>query len=317
MSISILVPTYRRPEQLKEALHSIAVQDLTCLAEVIVGDDSNDELAAENEKVIAASPLGPLVRYVRHVPPKGNYPNQWALAEMAVGQFVLVLHDDDLLCEGALEQLYRAASTEAEPGVAVWFGRNLIMDENGTVDFEQSRIDMARYGKGGETAVKPMWEWSLSQALPPNGFLVLKEHYLQNMSGDRDGNVGDWWLSVRLANRGLRGRFLAFDASKYRVQVESNTNSGTGTDVHRMYEAAKQLQVPRDPQAQDLYKKLLAKFARGATTRYIRDGERLRAARLMLSPDWGWGVRLSRRGLATFLMLLTPSVFWRWAIRHK
>ena len=62
MKISVLVPTYRRPHQLAEALESLALQDRSLIGEILVGDDSPDSARAANRAAIAASSVASLVR---------------------------------------------------------------------------------------------------------------------------------------------------------------------------------------------------------------------------------------------------------------
>ena len=315
MQISILLPTFNRPHQLREALASLALQNRALIREILVGDDTPAAGRSENQNVIAQSGLAGLVRYFPNDPPKGNYPNQWALGERASGDYILILHDDDQLCPGALDSLAQACAAETVPAVKIWFGRVLMMNEDGVVDQADSGDKGAFYGKSGASSVKPVWEWCLKQSLPPNCALFSRTTYVKLMRGPRDGNVGDWGLAVRLANSGARGRFIAEDISRYRSHAISLTNAGRGIDVHYMYEIASQLQVP--PQRLADKDQLMQRFAEVATTRYLRDGERLLAWKCMLSSHWRWTRRLSARGIATVLMLVTPAPCWRWAIRQR
>lgn len=313
--ISVVLPTYHRPEQLREALRSVEIQERVLIKEILIGDDSDDINANLNKMIIDDSPLSSLIKLQRNVPPLGNYPNQCALAMAAEAEFVALLHDDDHFCGGALARLHECAISESNDDVAIWFGRNQIMDQHGVVDHERSLRDMAYYGKAGVSEAKPIWEWNLKQALPPNGWLMRSRDYRSYVSGPRDGNVGDWGLYVRLANAGYWGRFIAEDISIYRIQPASNTYSGRGMDVHMMYEAARNLQVPAA--AEDTKLVLVRRFAKGAVTRYLRDGERGRAIAAFLSNGWTIRDRISRRGLAMTAMFLTPSFCWRWAFRFK
>ncbi|WP_218508830.1 glycosyltransferase family 2 protein [Variovorax sp. dw_308] len=316
MLISILVPTFRRPHHLAEALESLAQQDRSLIGEIIVGDDSPVEFRAGNRATIAASGLEPLVRHVINDPPLGNYPNQCALGSAARFDHILILHDDDHLCPGALATLAQACAKETDERVKIWFGRNEIMDEKGRVDPVRTATNHRDYGKEGPGAVKTVREWSLQHAIPPNSFLMPRTTYLAHMFGARDGNIGDWGLSIRLANSGAYGRFIAQDLARYRVHAESLTNSGRGVDAHLMYELAQQLKVS-SPEQIEGRKRLLRQFAVVATTRYLRDGERAAAWKCFLSPDWQWKRRLSPRGVVTLGMLMTPAFAWQWAMGYR
>lgn len=306
---------YRRPHQLREALASVAEQDRSLIGEILIGDDSPAEEWPANRAVVAASELAPLIEYLPSDPPKGTYPNQWSLASRARHECLLLLHDDDQLCPGALATLAKLRAAEKDERVKIWFGRNLIMDEHGTVDAERSRRNNEQYGKLGPSESRPMWDWCLTESVPPNSFLVATQTYRRHMRGANDGNIGDWAFVVRLANGGAWGRFVAEDLSRYRVQAGSVTTAGRGADVHRWYAIAMQLVVP--PEAAERKRQRFSPIAAVATTRYLRDGERGSAWKCFLSPDWSWRQRSSIRGFATLAMLLTPRIFWRWALRYR
>jgi len=314
MLISILIPTFQRPGQLSEALASLAQQDRSLIGEVVVGDDSPPADRAANREVIAKSQVAPLVRYLPNDTPLGNYPNQCALGEQARFDHILILHDDDHLCPGGLALLARACADETDPRVKVWFGRIEIMNAAGVVDHELTQDDAKRFGKDGAAGVKPVWEWCLTQSLPPNSALLGRETYQALMRGDRDGNAGDWALHVRLANSGAFGRFIGKTVSRYRVQAVSVTGSGRGVDVHYMYEMARQLQVPpgraREKQV------VVGKFATVAVHRYLREGERARAWRCF-AEDWTASERLSMQGLRVLLMFALPPRVLRVILKRK
>lgn len=315
LQVSVLVTAYRRPHQLREALESIAAQDQSLIGEIVIGDDSPPKEAAANFAEVQRSGLGPNVRYFANSPAKGCYPNHWFLAEQARFDHLVFLHDDDHFCPGALAALIHARENETDSSTQIWFGRNLLMDEQGTVDVEGSKSHNARYGRGGEGAVKPMWEWCMTQSVTPNTFLVSTEVYRRYMRGERDGNVGDWGFVVRLANSGASGRFLPVHLMRYRIQAASSTSSGRGMDVHRWFELLQQLNVPPDAERQKFERWEPAAVV--AVIRYARDGERLRAWRCFLSPNWSWRRRLSLRGVATLGVLLTPRFVWHRLLRFR
>src|SRR5260221_10766659 len=103
--VSVIVPTFRRPVQLKEAIASALAQSEVSL-EVIVVDDS-----PEGSARAAVEGLGDArVRYLKHEPPSGGVPGRvrnagWPLAQ---GRFVQFLDDDDRVAEGAHQAMVEA-----------------------------------------------------------------------------------------------------------------------------------------------------------------------------------------------------------------
>jgi glycosyltransferase involved in cell wall biosynthesis len=117
IDVSVVIPTFRRPALLREAIASVVAQK-GAQVELIVVDDSAEGSAADVVAEFAGS-----ARYVRNARPTGGFPSRvrnlgWPLAR---GRFVHFLDDDDLVPEG----YYAAAKAAfaAEPQVGVVFGR--------------------------------------------------------------------------------------------------------------------------------------------------------------------------------------------------
>lgn len=315
MQVSILIPTYKRPDQLREALASLEQQDTSLIGEIIVGDDSPIQVRPANVAEVQASRLAHKIRYIANVPRRGSYPNQCFLGDLAQSKFVLVLHDDDHLCPHGLDALAEACAAESDSRVQIWFGRNQVMDERGRIDPVRTAESTHQHGKDGPDATHPCWQWCLMHAIPPDAALMRRDTYVALMRGPRDGNAGDWGMAIRLANSGAWGHFVDADISRYRMQMASVSHSGRGIDMHFMYEMAHELNVPAEAESgKDI---LLRDFAEVATLRYLRDGERNQAWKCFASNHWGWKRRLSPRGFAMLAMLLTPAPAWRWALQHR
>jgi glycosyltransferase involved in cell wall biosynthesis len=117
IDISVVIPTFRRPVLLREAIVSARAQ--TGLAvEIIVVDDS-----PEGSAEAVASEFAGSVHYMRNSQPTGRCPSVvrnlgWPLAE---GRFVHFLDDDDRVPEG--HYAATVAAFEAHRDVGVVFGR--------------------------------------------------------------------------------------------------------------------------------------------------------------------------------------------------
>jgi glycosyltransferase involved in cell wall biosynthesis len=108
--VSVVVPTYRRPEPLKRALASIEAQTYENLEVLVVGDDCPNV-----DEVIQA--IGdPRVRHWNlpsHAGDSGASPRNYALKSMARGTLVAYLDDDNQWREDHLESLVNLLLSDA------------------------------------------------------------------------------------------------------------------------------------------------------------------------------------------------------------
>ena len=208
-----------------------------------------------------------------------------------------------------------ACAKETDERVKLWFGTQWIFDEAGVVDGERSVNSDRHYGRDVPAGARPAWDWCLTESIPSDAFLVETASYRTYMRGERDGNVGDWAFSVRLANSGAWARYIGEKVSFYRVQAGSVTVAGRGADVHRAFEATQALRVPADREAQKRMR--FESSVLVAAVRYARDGERLNAWRALCSPILGWRRRFSMRSAVVLAMLLMPRATWYWALHYK
>lgn len=114
--VSVVVPTFRRPIFLAEALRSVL--DQPEVGEVIVVDDSPEGSAAATVEALADARL----RYFKMAEPSGGRPalprNEGA--RLATLRYLHFLDDDDRIVAGAYGAL--SAALERDPGVGVAFG---------------------------------------------------------------------------------------------------------------------------------------------------------------------------------------------------
>ena len=157
--ISIIIPTYKRPETLKFALEGIANQDQSLIGEILIGDNSPKEFIDFNKRVIKDSRLESLIKYIRHDPPLSPLNNQNELARQSKYSLLLPHHDDDRLCDGAIQLLYDLYLNEKDERIILWFGKNLSIDEKGVPDNLTSKEEMIKYGKDENEKIKYIWPW--------------------------------------------------------------------------------------------------------------------------------------------------------------
>ena len=113
--ISVVTPTFRRPQPLAEAVQSVVGQSGHPL-EMLVLDDSPEGSARATVEALG----DPRVRYIHREHPTGGVPARvrnegW---QQAKGKYVHFLDDDDRLAPGALAALVEALEQHPERGVA-------------------------------------------------------------------------------------------------------------------------------------------------------------------------------------------------------
>ena len=118
VDFSCIIPTFRRPIELLEAVHSVLSQERVSV-EVIVVDDSAERSARETIEGLG----DPRVRYLSMARPTGGVPGRvrnmgWPLA---TGAFVHFLDDDDIVPKG--HYAWAKGAFARRPDVGVVFGR--------------------------------------------------------------------------------------------------------------------------------------------------------------------------------------------------
>ncbi len=118
IDFSVVIPTFRRPSELIEAISSV-LRQLDATIEVFVIDDSPEGSAED-----AVKGLGdPRVIYLKNPNPTGGVPSVvrnigWPLAK---GMFVHFLDDDDIVADGHYAAVKAAFATDSTIGLV--FGR--------------------------------------------------------------------------------------------------------------------------------------------------------------------------------------------------
>lgn len=109
--VSVCIPAYRRPRELREALASVLGQDFDDL-EVVIGDDTG-----ELEHVARASGDA-RVRYLANPVRLGMAGNWTSTLDAARGRYRALLMDDDVLLPGFLSRTVDALEDDSSVGIA-------------------------------------------------------------------------------------------------------------------------------------------------------------------------------------------------------
>jgi glycosyltransferase involved in cell wall biosynthesis len=146
--VSVVVPTYDRPERLRRAVESVREQTYGNV-ELIVVDDCSPTPAEQVLSNFDIEGLG--VRYIRHAENRGANAARNNGIEAASGEFVAFLDDDDEWDPTKLERQV-TAFTEAGPDVGVVYtGMRIVLEDRTRTTINTTSGDVTRDVLVGES----------------------------------------------------------------------------------------------------------------------------------------------------------------------
>jgi glycosyltransferase involved in cell wall biosynthesis len=306
--ITICIPTYRRPELLKEAVLSCFRQSYRPL-EILIGDDSGDSRSVDMIRDFQR-PDGVTISHVMHNPPLRQARNvDWLIAN-SNGRRLLLLHDDDLLCDSGLDRLVEA--WEAQNGIVCVYGKQYVLSHAGEVLSAETEAFNRRYGRveANRGVQESPLTAGLSQQIPNNCFLV--DAKLARAVGYRPeevvGNSVDEDFGIRLGQAARDNSFLYIDefVSCYRLTEHSILRSrGLNYGEHLLFSEVARLEVPeRDLAARD---QSLKRMSAKAVLNAAMARRRLDALSIFFSRHYG--LRYTDiRSLFRLIYIASPSL---------
>jgi glycosyltransferase involved in cell wall biosynthesis len=127
--VSVIIPTYNRPDYLKQAISS-AVQQTYQNIEIIVSDNCSPE----NPQSLIESFQDSRIKFWRHKQNIGMLANQLSAFKMARGKYVASLHDDDMWNEDFLAKL--VPPLEANSDLILAFCDQYLIDSQGNINHD-------------------------------------------------------------------------------------------------------------------------------------------------------------------------------------
>lgn len=230
--LSIVIPTYHRPELLREAVVSAVGQEFDRSFEVIVVDD--DPASLGYELLMTASPQlrdAPL-RYLRNRRNIGMFPNcNRAIAE-ARGDWITILHDDDLLHGSWAREMF--ALLNARPDIDGLMCRRFGLDQRAAPVGESRLKSIARravyFWQFGLRETRRIDARKLFWECPGNtvGFVARKRDYeaAGNFRADEHPN-SDHFFYLRFFER-----FRLHEYRKVLVSIRIADNSLLKRETH-------------------------------------------------------------------------------------
>ena len=253
--VSIITPTYNRPEYLKLALES-AVQQTYQNIEIIVSDNCSPE----NPELIVNSFEDSRIRFSRNQSNLGMFPNTMNAFKKARGKYVASLLDDDLWEKDFLAKLVPAL--EANSNLALAFCAHYIVDGIGAIDAAATEKCSRFYKRTNlqEGTYQPFYKLSLiDRAVSTATAAVIRREIIDWDSIPPEvGGSWDIYLNYLCCRSGLGAYYCPDKLTRYREHENTDTmQSGRRNFQAKIRKAKSDLfcyeQFMKDEQLAELY----------------------------------------------------------------
>jgi len=298
--VSVCIPTYQRPELLHEAIASCLAQTYSDI-EIIVCDDSKDDASEQMVKGLNEEKI----RYYRNQPSLGQAENVNRLFDLARGDRLVLLHDDDLLLPDAIQAMSDCWVTQ--PKLGACFGKQYIINITGEILQTRSQDlnrDYYRTERYAGLQASTLWSTLVAQ-FPNDGYMLLTHvaRMIRYRNTSEVGDVCDFDFGLRLASANTPVFFLNQYTAKYRLTEKSISSGDNHSDlVYRLIEA---LELPEE--LESIRSERLKQAAPSAINRWLTIGDKASAYRVYKSDRYPWSKRLSARGLIQAVLLACPT----------
>ncbi|MGD1911955.1 MAG: glycosyltransferase family 2 protein [Rivularia sp. (in: cyanobacteria)] len=218
--VSVITPTYNRPEYLKAALKS-AVQQTYKNIEIIVSDNCSPQ----NPLEIIESFEDSRIRFFRNQSNLGMFANTMSAFKKARGKYVACLLDDDLWEEDFLAKLVPAL--EASSHLALAFCDHYIIKGDGTIDITATENCSQFYKRANlkEGIYQPFYQLSLiDRAVSSATAAVIRREIIDWDSIPPEvGGSWDIYLNYLCCRSGNGAYYYPAKLTRYREHEQTDT----------------------------------------------------------------------------------------------
>jgi glycosyltransferase involved in cell wall biosynthesis len=227
--VSVIIPTYNRPDYLRQAIAS-AVQQTYQNLEIIVSD--NCSLA--NPLAIVESFQDPRIRFWRHPQNVGMIANQLTAFKMARGKYVASLHDDDLWNQDFLAKL--VPPLEADSQLILAFCDQYIIDAQGKINVVGTEENTRSYkrdqlGAGIHQSFAKIG--LVDKSIATAAACVIRNHIVDwDSIPAESGGMWDLYLTYLCYKSGFAIYYHPERLTQYRAHEQTDTMLSGSRDVH-------------------------------------------------------------------------------------
>jgi glycosyltransferase involved in cell wall biosynthesis len=302
MTISVIIPTYQRPEFLKETLESIWIQSVQP-NEILIGDDSKDD---RTEKMVTElkQKSNISIKYFHHIPSLGEGKNCDFLYQHATCDLVLHLHDDDPVYPRCIEYLKKPF--DENPEIIASFGLQRMINEDGSLCHNAEGVNTAYFRTPDRAGIVDGMIAGAVSMFPNNGFLVNRDATLRiGYSGQgRAGKSTDFYFGFRLGQ--LNKPFYFVNQYTAMCRIVGNSLSRT-SGADNAYQTVKILFEDCTPEQLDIpeIRQSLKFRMPPAIAIAAKKKDRKRALKWFLSPYHREKI-FTLGGMKRFLLIINP-----------
>jgi glycosyltransferase involved in cell wall biosynthesis len=224
--VSVVVPTYRRPDFLLQTLASIFAGSYSDFEVLVANDGPADDVAAAQAQFPDER-----IRWLNRPARVGLRDNNIDGFRQARGEFIANLHDDDQWAPGFLSTL--VPILESHPDVVVAFADHFIVDAHGAVDELSTETASQRWGRatlaeGVHDHFEKIAVVDQSIAIPCAAVFRRSAVNIADYP-EEIGQCYDVWTAYLLARGGGSAWYVPERLAFYRQHAGSNTISGTAS----------------------------------------------------------------------------------------
>ena len=307
--ISICIPTYNRPDLLREAIISCLAQTYQDF-EILISDDSSDNLS-KSVVVEFQSRYPDKIRYARNTPSLGQAANVNSLFKDAAGARLVLLHDDDLLLPTALEELSNCWNLA--PSLTAAFGKQYVMNTRAEILLAESERNNIFFGRTSEAAgsVVPALA-GIQRMFPNDGYMVLTEaaRKIGYRPVSEVGQACDFDFGLRCCKDAGSVWFHDKYTAIYRMTGDAISKTAiTAPHVFKILSEYKRSDKEGRPaEVKQAIDKVLIYLAPRAVSGHARLGQGGEALRILVSSDYTLQERFSLRFLYHCMLTLSALV---------
>lgn len=218
--VSIITPTYNRPNYLKEALSSAIAQTYQNI-EIIVSDNCS----TENPQALVESFNDSRIRFSRNGTNIGMFKNTIKAFRMARGKYVATLLDDDMWEPDFLEKL--VPPLEANSNLALAFCDHYIINANGIIDNSVTEEFSTFYKRATleEGIYQPFYKLALvdNSVSSATAALIRRDVIDWDSIPEEVGGSWDIYLNYLCCRSGDGAYYYPAKLTKYRAHEQTDT----------------------------------------------------------------------------------------------